>query len=115
MGLSNAERQRRYVARLKERAAAPPASVPAFNPETQIIVDREAFDAMRDRLERALVSIEVLQQDRDRWYNDCLKAEAELQVEHQHHTNTMKDKIVLKQRLADLSRRPKPGQKDRPS
>jgi hypothetical protein len=48
-----------------------------------------------------------LETDRNRWQTDCARAEAELRIERQHHTNTIKDKIVLKQEIAALKKKPR--------
>lgn len=99
MAMSNADRQREWRKRQKERPR--PAPVPAFNPATQIVLDRSAFDEMGGKLREALVRIELLEEDRARWRTDCARAEAELRLERQHHLNTIKDKIVLKQQMSE--------------
>lgn len=99
VALSNAERQRRFVQRLKERAAAVPLVTEAPAP---------ALDNLgRDPLQRALDEAAYLRSDRDRWQADCAKAEAELRLERQLHLNTTKDKIVLQKELAALTAKPK--------
>lgn len=93
MALSSAERQRRYIERLKARAAS--ALVTTAEPVSA------AVDEAR-RLGEALNKVEYLTADRGRWYNDCLKAEAEWKQEELRHRNTRKDKIVLQQEVAAL-------------
>jgi hypothetical protein len=83
------------------------ASLAGFDPATQIICDRATFVDMRDKLHNALAHIEYLETDRNRWQTDCARAEAELRVEHQHHTNTIKDKILLQQEIAALKQTPR--------
>jgi len=103
------------VVRVVDASSAPPsprfspapASIPDYDPATGVIYDRAMFEKMRDNLHNALVHIENLQRDRNRWQADCARAEAELRVERQHHTNTIKDKIVLKQEIATLKQKPK--------
>jgi hypothetical protein len=60
-----------------------------------------AVDEVR-RLAEALNMVEYLQADRDRWYTDCLKAEAEWKQEERRHGNTRKDKILLQDEIAAL-------------
>jgi hypothetical protein len=95
-------------ATLFEQAANPaPATIPDCDPATDGIYDRAMLAKMRDDLHNALVQIKILEQDRARWQTDCARAEAELRVERQHHTNTIKDKIVLQQELAALKQKPR--------
>jgi hypothetical protein len=71
--LSGVERQRRYLDRLiakaaakaAQEAAAPPV---AFDPETQIIVERAAWD-------RLTAALDTVKADRDKWQDQCCKAE----------------------------------------
>jgi hypothetical protein len=83
------------------------ASIPDFDPATQMVCDRATFVDMRDRLHNALANIENLERDRNRWQTDCARAEAELREERQLHTNTIKDKIVLQQEIAPLKAKPR--------
>ena len=99
MAISNADRQRNWRKRQKAKPQPPP--VPAFDPATQIIVDRETFTETRERLGQALTRIELLTEDRDRWQADCAKAEAELRRVERELLNATKDKIVLRQKLAE--------------
>jgi hypothetical protein len=106
------------VVRIVDAAAAdpvPPGATPAsladFDPATQMICDRATFVDTRDRLHNALAHIEYLEGDRNRWQTDCARAEAELRVERQHHTNTIKDKILLQQEIAALKQKPRPMEK----
>lgn len=118
------EVQRAYRARLKaagkvvrlvDAGSAPPsspqspalASIPDYDPAIDGIYDRAMFEKMRDDLHNALSQIEVLEADRNRWQTDCARAEAELRIERQHHTNTIKDKIVLQQEIAALRQKPR--------
>jgi hypothetical protein len=119
---SQAEIQRAYRARLAAAgkvvraadaaaigSAAPSmalASVPDFDPTRDGIYDRAMFEKMRDDLHNALIDIQILKEDRTRWQNDCARAEAELRLERQHHTNTIKDKIVLQKEIAALKQKP---------
>jgi hypothetical protein len=90
---SQAEVQRAYRERQKARTTT-------FDPDTQVIMSRDRLG--RSPLQAAKDEIAYLKADRDRWYNDCLKAEADLKLERQFHLNTTKDKIVLQKELATL-------------
>ncbi|MEA2728915.1 MAG: hypothetical protein QOF70_3390, partial [Acetobacteraceae bacterium] len=65
------------------------------------------FEKMRDDLHNALLRIKTLEEDRNRWQTDCARAEAELRLERQLHTNTIKDKIVLQKEIAALKQKPR--------
>ena len=64
-------------------------------------------EKMRDDLHNALIDIQILKEDRTRWQNDCARAEAELRLERQQHTNTIKDKIMLQKEIAALKQKPR--------
>jgi hypothetical protein len=120
---SQAEIQRAYRARLAAAgklvrivdasaidSAAPGvavASFPDFDPARDGIYDRAIVEKMRDDLHHALIDIRILDEDRTRWQNDCARAEAELRIERQHHTNTIKEKIVLQKEIAALKQKPR--------
>jgi hypothetical protein len=119
--ISQAEVQRAYRARLAaagkvvrivdaallDQANHASSTIPDYDLATDGIYDRAMFEKMRDDLYNALVRIENLETDRTRWQTDCARAEAELRVERQHHTNTIKDKIVLQQEIAALKQKPR--------
>ncbi len=125
MALSNAERQRAWrerqkgkprgnhalmteLAALRARVAELEAAgldKPAADAAAPLVTMAEPSPAANDdvrRLREALNMAEYLTADRDRWYNDCLKAEASLKQEERRHTNTRKDKLVLQQEIAAL-------------
>jgi hypothetical protein len=91
--------------RLIDPSAAP--VTPDFNPATDMMTDRAGFEDMRERLRHALSKIALLEEDRDRWQADCARAEAELRLERQHHTNAIKDKIVLEREIDALKQKPR--------
>ena len=99
MAISNADRQREWRKRQKRKPR--PAPGPDFDPAVQIIVDRDTFTETRERLHQAFNQIELLTVDRDRWQADCAKAESELKRVERELLNATKDKIVLKQKLAE--------------
>ena len=110
MALTAAQKQRAYRERLakagKVLKLVDASSAPvAFDPETQIIVDRKEYEA----LSKARSRLKLVEEDRNRWQADCAKAEAELKREEQRHLNTLKDKIVLQQEIAALKAKPKRG------
>jgi hypothetical protein len=83
------------------------ASDPDFDPARDGVYERAMIEKMRDDLHNALLRIELLEEDRNRWQTDCARAEAELRIERQHHTNTIKDKIVLQKEIAALKQKPR--------
>lgn len=94
-------------AALLDQAPPAPATIPDYDPATDGIYDRAMFEKIRDDLHNALVRIESLETDRNRWQTDCARGEADLRVERQHHTNTIKGKIVLQQEIAALKQKPR--------
>ena len=48
-----------------------------------------------------------LEADRNRWQTDCAHAEAELRIERQHHTDTIKDKVMLQKEITALKQKPR--------
>ena len=119
MALTPAQKQQAYrdrlakagkVYRLIDASAAPVA----FDPETQIIVDRTAYEALSKAADRAT----YLKDDRDRWYNDCMKAEKEQKAaewkegQARNAAHLLRIEIAaLKQEIADMRAKPrrKPG------
>jgi hypothetical protein len=83
------------------------ASVPDFDPARDGIYERAIFEKMRDDLHNALLRVGILEEDRNRWQTDCARAEAELRIERQLHTNTIKDKIVLQKEIAAIKQKPR--------
>jgi hypothetical protein len=107
-----AEIQRRYRQRLaavgKVVRLIDPSAVPIisdFNPGTDVVVDRAGWEDVHERLRNALSKIALLEDDRARWQTDRARAEAELRLEQQSHTKTLKDKIVLKNEIAALKQK----------
>jgi hypothetical protein len=76
MGLTSAERQRRYIQRLKDRAATPPPAT----------VTNGEVERLRDQMD-------YLRSDRDRWQERAMKAELEIDRERQRHHDTTRAKI----------------------
>jgi hypothetical protein len=83
------------------------ASIPEFDPTTQLICDRVVFEDMRDRLHNALLKLELREQDEQRLEQRNAYLEGELKLEAQHHTNRLKDLIVLRQQLAETQLKPR--------
>jgi hypothetical protein len=83
------------------------ASDPDFDPARDGVYERVMIEKMRDDLHNALLRIRTLEEDRNRWQTDCARAEAELRVERQHHTNTTKDNIVLQKEITALKQKPR--------
>jgi hypothetical protein len=104
------------VVRIVDAAAVDPvppratlASVPDFDPATQLICDRVTFVDMRDQLHNALLKLELREQDVQRLEqrNAYLEGE-ELKLQAQHHTNSLKDLITLRQQLAETPAKRRP-------
>ena len=77
------------------------ASIPDFDPTTQLVCGREMFVGMRDQLHNALLKLEVRQQEVARLETRNAYLESELKLQEQHLTNALKDNVVLKQHLAE--------------
>jgi len=76
------------------------ASISDFDPATQLVCDREMFEDMRERLRNALLKLELREQDIARLETRNAYLEGELKLQEQHHTNTLKEVITLRQQLA---------------
>jgi hypothetical protein len=96
---SPAEIQRAYRARL----AAAGKVVKLIDPTA--ILDPAVYEEMRDRLHNALLKLELRQQDVTRLEARNAYLEAELKQVERHHTNALKDNIVLKKQLAEQRKR----------
>jgi hypothetical protein len=79
-----------YRARLAAQAADTAATRP----------DLKTFVEMRDKLHDALLKLELREQDVARLEQRNAYLERELKLQGQHHTNALKELIVLKQELA---------------
>jgi hypothetical protein len=108
------------VVRIVDAAAADSAlphatavSIPEFDPATQLICDRATFGDMRDRLHNALLKLELREQDVQRLEQRNADLEGELKLQVQHHTNSLKDLITLRQQLPETP--PKRRPRRRPS
>jgi hypothetical protein len=85
-----AEIQRAYRARLAALAADAAAARP----------DLGAFVEMRDKFHNALLELELREQDVERLEQRNAYLEHELKLQGQHHTNALKEVVMLKQELA---------------
>jgi hypothetical protein len=106
---TQAEVQRAYRGRLKaagrlvmrtDPAVVGAPGIPDFDSATQMVCDREMFEGMGDRLHAALLKLERREQDVARLEARNAYLEGELRLLNQHHTNALKDNIVLKRELA---------------
>jgi hypothetical protein len=61
---------------------------------------RETFVEMRDKLHNALLKLELRVQDVARREQRNAYLEHELKLQGQHHTNTLKEVVMLKRKLA---------------
>ena len=106
------EVQRAYRARLKAAgkvvrivdATASPVPIPDFDPAKDGVFEREMIARMREQLRSALLKLELREEDVARLREGNAALEAELKTQERHHTNALKDKVVLKQRLERLER-----------
>jgi hypothetical protein len=55
---------------------------------------------MRDKLHNALLKLELMEQDMARLEQRNAYLERELKLQGQHHTNALKEVVMLKQELA---------------
>jgi hypothetical protein len=76
------------------------ASIPAFDPATQIVCDREMFEDMREKLRNALLKLERREQDVARFEARNTHLEGELKLQERHLTNSLREVGTLEQRLA---------------
>jgi hypothetical protein len=93
------------VVRVVDAVPAPPtnpapASVSDFDPAKDGIYERKMVEGMRGRLRGALLKLELREQDVARLEQRNAYLEGELKLQERHHTNALKDNIVLKQQLA---------------
>ena len=61
---------------------------------------------MRDRLDNALLKLELQDEDLERLETRNAYLEGELILQHQHHTNALKANVVLKKQLAEMTQKP---------
>jgi hypothetical protein len=96
-----AEIQRAYRARLK--AAGKIVAIV----DADVLADQTMFENLRERLHAALSKVERCEQDVARLEQRNAYLENELKRIERHHTNAMKDIVVLKQQAAVPAARPR--------
>jgi hypothetical protein len=96
-----AEIQRAYRARLK--AAGKVLKLL----DADAVADLAMIDGMRERLHGALLKLELREQDVARLDQRVAHLEAALKREERHHTNALKEIVVLKQKAAQSAGVPK--------
>lgn len=97
-----AERQRAYRKRLAAAGEAPHVrhvGDVAFDPETQVVIERAFFEEQCRHLHNALLKVELLDEDRARLDRRNAYLEGELKRLEQLHTISLKELVVLKQSL----------------
>ena len=125
--LSQVEIQRAYRARLAaagkvvrivDAATVSPApahpalaSMPEFDPITHFVCERAVYEQLRYDYNNALLQIERLTEDLKQIQLRNGYLERDLRLAGQHHTIALKDNIVLKQQLAEMT--PKPAKRRR--
>ena len=94
------------VLRLVDAVSASPAqgSITGFDPATQIVCDRQAFEGTRNKLHNALLEVERRRDDVARLETRNAYLERELKLQECHNTNTLKEVVELKQQLAKKKR-----------
>jgi hypothetical protein len=87
---------------LVDAASSSPAlaSILGFDPETQLVCDRQAFEGMREQLHNALLEVERRRDDVARLETRNAYLEGELKLQERHLTNSLKEVVTLKQQLA---------------
>jgi hypothetical protein len=125
--LSQVEIQRAYRARLAaagkvvrivDAATVSPALVnptlaamPEFDPVTHFVCERAVYEQLRYDYNNALLQIERQTEDLKQIQLRNGYLERDLRLAEQHHTIALKDNIVLKQQLAEMT--PKPAKQRR--
>ena len=86
---------------LGSAATASPALalIPGFDPATQLVCDRQAFEGMRKKLHNGLLEVERRRDDVARLETRNTHLERELKLQERHHTNTLKEVVALKQQF----------------
>jgi hypothetical protein len=100
--IPKAEVQRAY----RERLRAAGKAVKLVDADWDSDEFRALFAKRADDLHNALLILEVQKQDIARLEQRNAYLERELRLEAQHHTNALKDNIVLKKQLAEITRKP---------
>ena len=87
---------------LGSAATASPALalIPGFDPATQLVCDRQAFEGMREQLHNALLEVERRRDDVARLETRNAYLEGELKLQERHLANSLKEVVTLKQQLA---------------
>jgi hypothetical protein len=80
--------------------ACPALAIPGFDPATQLVCDRQAFEGMREKSHNALLEVERRRDDVARLETRNAYLERELKLQERHNTNTLKEVITLEQQLA---------------
>jgi hypothetical protein len=88
--------QRAYRARL----AAGGKAVRIVDTTVSPPPDAAMFQDIRDKLRNALLRLELREEDVARLEQRNAYLEGELKLQERHHTNTLKEVITLRQRLA---------------
>jgi ABC-type phosphate/phosphonate transport system substrate-binding protein len=97
------------IVRLVDAAAVQPApasaaliAITAFNPAPPPVYDNAMVEGLRNQLHNALLKLEIREGEQDVARLEARNAylEGELKLQAQHHTNSLKEVIMLKQQLA---------------
>jgi hypothetical protein len=109
--MSQVEVQRAYRARLA--AAGKVVRIVDATKPALAAIPNVGFEAIRERLHDALLKLELREQDVARLEQRNAYLEGELKLQGQHHTNTLKEIVTLKQQLVQQAekRRRRPPKK----
>jgi hypothetical protein len=78
----------------------PRASLSDFDPAIDGIYGREMVESMRERLHNAVLEVERRREDVARLEQRNAYLEGELKLQERHNTDTLKEVVTLKQKLA---------------
>ncbi|MBS0641998.1 MAG: hypothetical protein JSS43_19205, partial [Proteobacteria bacterium] len=77
-----------------------PATIPDFDPKTQVIIDRDFFQEMQEKLRNALLKLALREADVAQLHQRNHQLHAELTELRGHYAAVQKDKIVLQTQIA---------------
>jgi hypothetical protein len=79
------------------------ASIPGFDPATQLVCDREMFKDMCEKLRSALLKLELREQEVARLTTRNTYLEGGLKLQEQHHTNILEGSAQAAARQAAIA------------
>ena len=79
---------------------SPDPAIPDFDPKTQVIIDRDFFQEMQEKLRNALLKLALREADVAQLHQRNHQLHAELTELRGHYAAVQKDKIVLQTQIA---------------